>query len=168
MKPNCATAIVTITAYVALLTATSPTLLAADADYRNPDGYPALRIKAVKSPQHGSLQIDLEIAAKGKTPIALSQKQFSIHISTDQAPFRFISPALFPTNAPQVFTIDPKAPTTITVDTSTNRLGSGERLSDLPAGKYTVRVYVNSERAKEFDYQWRGQTYSDDYSLVVK
>jgi len=158
-----------LTISTALLMSMTAALIAGDSFVKT-DSYPRLRIKSVVEPQERAqpLQITLELAADGKTPLALSQQQFSVHIFTDQQPYLFVGHASFATNAPKLFTASPQKPVTLTLTTSTNRFGGGERWSQLPPAKYTLRVYINSGKTREFDYQWLGQNFTDDYKLVIK
>ena len=163
---------------ITLLASATATLLAADR-YVNAESYPRLRVKSVTVPQARSqpLQIAFEIASVGKTPVAISQKQFSVWVFAAEQPVLsvlFVGLPVFPANSPQVFRISPDKPMPLTVTVSTNSLPVADHpdrpshWGDLPAGSYTLRVYVNSDKVREFDYQWLGQTYSDDYKLVIK
>jgi len=145
------------------------TLVAGDS-YLTTESHPRLRIRSVQKPEKKSrpLEVTVELASEGKTAVAVSREQFSVHIYTDQQPYLFVGDASFPTNAPRVFAVMPQKPSTLSVSASTNRLGDGKRWSDLPPGSYTLRIYINSGKRREFDYQWLGQTYSDDYKLVIK
>ena len=154
---------------ITLLSFAVATLLAADS-YLKTESHPRLRIKSVQKPEKKSqpLELALELSCEGKTMVAVSQEQFSIHIYTDQQPYLFVGDASFPTNAPRVFTVKPQKSSTLSVTTSTNHLRDGKSWSDLPPGIYTLRVYIGSGKTPQFDYQWLGQTYSDDYKLVIK
>jgi hypothetical protein len=152
-----------------IVLALGPPVVAADR-YLTTDSDPRLRIQSVEMPERKSeaLTITLELGAKGKAPVALSQEQFSIHICTDEQPYRFVCDATFAANVPRVLLVTPEKASLLSVGTSTNRAKRSERWADLPPGKYTIRVYINSGKEREFDYQWLGQTYSDSYTLVIK
>ena len=145
-------------------------LLAADS-FLKTESYPRLHIQSVNAPQQQKqpLQITLELAADGKTPLALSQDQFTIQIFTDKQPVAlFDGYASFAMNAPKVFTVSPNKPSTLTMSAFTNRFGRGEWWYELPPGSYTLRVYINSGKTREFDYQWLGQNFTADYKLFIK
>lgn len=133
--------------------------------------YPRLRLISVDEPQQRSqpLQVTLEVAAVGKTPLTLSQDQFSVHIDSHQPEsFLFIGRSFFEKKEPKIFKISPQKPITLTLTTFTNDLGGGEYWNKLPHGSYLLRVYITGGKEQQFDYQWRGQDYSDDYKLVIK
>ena len=139
-------------------------------NYLKTDSDPRLRIQSVEMPERKSeaLKITLELGANGKAPVALSQDQLSIHIYTDDQPSRFVCDAIFAANVPRVLIVTPEKASLLSVSTSTNRAKRGERWADLPPGKYSLRIYINSGKQQEFDYQWLGQAYLDTYNLVIK
>jgi len=145
-------------------------LLAACAVHRhvNAESSPRLRIKSVAIPQERSLplRITLELAADGDTTIAVSQQQFSVQLFTDEQLAAFISNASFATNAPLILRVSPHEPVTIILTTSADRF-TRRLWSDVPPGKYLLRVYINSSKRRQFDSQWLGQTHSDGYKLEV-
>jgi len=132
------------------------------------DGSPKLRISSVKEGggKPRPLEVSLRLSTDGKTPIALSRSQFSILIMTKHDADGFRSGVLFNDVDGDVVKILPNQSLTISLLTTKDRYGS--QAGDLPSGTYTVRVYVNSGKSQEFDYQWLGQTYSDDYTFVMK
>ncbi|HEY2414670.1 MAG TPA: hypothetical protein VGI40_20665 [Pirellulaceae bacterium] len=146
-----------------------PPVLRAE-EFVPPTSNPRLRIRSVEIPDRKSdpLKISFEFASDGKTPVALSQSQFSVHISANDPLFRFIADPSFTATAPRVLIAMPEKPLLLSVSASVNRFKRDERWSDLPPGTYNLQVYVNSGKALEFDYQWLGQTYSDKYTLVIK
>jgi hypothetical protein len=135
--------------------------------FRAPEGFPRLRIKSVATPKEKSrpLELTVELTADGKTPVSVSREQFSVHISPYPS---FIADAIFPTNAPQVFTVPSQKSVSFTLSVSTNRFDRGERWSELRPGKHTIQVYLNSGKSREFDYQFLGQTYSDSHEIEIK
>ena len=128
-----------------------------------------MSIKIVMMPKDPArpLQVLFELAAEGKSPVAVSQEQFSVHISNDEQPRAFVGNAVFSTNAPKIFTVPAKIPLSLDVTTSSNRLAGG-LWSDLRPGTYKLRVCIDAAKTREFDYQWLGETFSDDYTLVIK
>jgi hypothetical protein len=140
-----------------------------DKTYRETKSYPHLQIKSVKGEhQQKPLQVTLEIAADGPTPLALSQDQFSVHIDDSQRPYYFVGKALFTKDAPKVFKILPEKPVMVALTTSTNKFGHGEYWNDLPSGTYSLTVRINSGKSQRFDYQWLGENCSDGFKLVIK
>ena len=137
--------------------------------FREPRSHPKMSIKIVMMPKDPSrpLQVLFELAAEGKSPIAVSQQQFSVHIGRDEQPRAFVGNAVFSTNAPKVFTVPAKIPLSLDVTTSSNRLAGG-LWSDLRPGTYKLRVCIDAAKTREFDYQWLAETFSDDYMLVIK
>jgi hypothetical protein len=135
-----------------------------------PDSYPELHITSVTKPHDRSkpLEISFSLAAVGgSTPVAVSQEQFSIHIMTPERLSEFEGNALFPSDAPRIFTVLPSRPLALSATTLTDRFNS-RGWSSLPPGRYTVRVYINSDKQRQFDYQWLGQNYSDDYPFDIQ
>src|ERR1700704_2383817 len=80
--------------------------------FREPRSHPQMSIKIVMMPKERSrpLQVLFELAAEGKSPIAVSKQQFSVHIGNDEQPRAFVGNAVFSTNAPKVFTVPAKIP----------------------------------------------------------
>jgi hypothetical protein len=151
----------------------SPVLTTAPAHangYLRTLSWPRLRIKSVKSPQHPSrpLEVILEFACDGETAVAVAQEQFSIYVFTDDAPYRFVADATFPTGVPRVLIVTPHQSMTLTVYADRNRFDDRERWSDLRPGNYKICVYINSGKDQEFDYHWLGQTHSDERPLLIK
>jgi len=130
---------------------------------------PRLRIKSVKKPTKTNQPLELlvEMAADGTTSVALSQEQITVSIHTENEPYLFQGKPTFPKDAPNIFTVTPTKPATLSFTVSINESGRHEHWSKLPKGNYTLKVYVNSGKSAEFDYQWLGQTYSDDFKLKI-
>jgi hypothetical protein len=99
--------------------------------------------------------------------VALSQEQITVSIQTENEPYLFQGKPTFPKDAPNIFTVTATKSTTLSFAVSTNEFGHHEHWSKLPKGRYKLRVYVNSGKTREFDYQWLGQTYSDSYNLKI-
>lgn len=102
------------------------------------------------------MRITVQVSAEGKTPVALSQDQFIITASP--YPYIQIQPT-FETNAPRVFTIEPKKPLTLSFSAST---------ATLKPGKQRFSVEVGSAKSRQFDYQFLGMTHSQNYEIEVK
>jgi len=133
---------------------------------------PKLEIKGIAVPKDRSQPLDVtfELAAQGRRngPVAISQQQLSLHISTKDEPYLFVSDLQFPKSTPSVFVVEPGKPTKLSAKSSSDRFHDNRPWSALPPGKYRVRVYINSGKSLEFDYQWLGSTYSADFELTVE
>jgi hypothetical protein len=138
--------------------------------YRGTNSYPRLSITAVSIPADKSkpLKITVILQCVGRTPIALSRDQFSVHISARNDPLIFLSDAIFPANAAKTFILAPNEHLTLNIEAFKDRFDRNKRWSKLPRGKYTLKVYINSSKTPDFDYQWLGQTYSNGYILEIK
>lgn len=135
-----------------------------------PESTPTLHIKTVTIPADRTqpLSVTFEMAARGTGAVTVAQQQFSLHISTRSQPYLFVSDLQFTTNAARLFTFEPHVAATLTVTSSTNRHGVPVTWSALKPGRYSARVYINGGKTREFDYQWLGQTYSDDYEITIR
>jgi hypothetical protein len=134
-------------------------LIANAADhYLSPGSHPVLRIKSTTTPvvNPKPLRIELQISAEGKGPVALSQDQFIITASV--SPYVQIEPT-FETTAPRIFTISPGKPITASLFLST---------TSLKPGKYHLTVDTGSGKTRQFDYQYMGQTHSQNYEVEVR
>jgi hypothetical protein len=107
------------------------------------------------------------MSADDQTPIAVSQDQITVHISSERDPYLFVGHASFAADAPRIFVAAPQKPITLSF-TADRDYSNGRRWSQLPPGRYRIRVYINSGKSLTFDYQWLGQTYSDDYVLDLQ
>src|SRR5262245_40773356 len=89
-------------------------------------GNPMLLIQQVTLHNHRSqpLGITFELAADGKGPVAVSQKQLSLHISTHDKPYLFISDLRFPNKSPDVFVVTSTKPATLSAKSSDDRFGN--------------------------------------------
>lgn len=141
-----------------------------DQQFKAATANPKLRIEKLTVPQDRSkpLQIRFTLSANGEGSFAISQQQLSLHISTAEEPYVFISDLVFPKDSAKQFTVASKTPTTISASSASNRFGKRLGWNSLKPGKYKVRVYVNAGKEQKFDYQWLGQAYSDDFELVVE
>ncbi len=131
--------------------------------------FPKLTITAVSIPVKKAkpLKIAFTVKCVGQT-IALSQDQFSVSISTEKDPYFYFGSATFPPDSPNIFRLNPNEEIRLTLLTLRDRNSPKKSWGTLPPGKYTLRIYVNSGKAPEFQYQWLGQTYSNDYVLRIK
>ncbi len=131
--------------------------------------YPLLQIKKVQILQDKSqpLQLILELIDKGKAPLALSQDQFSIHIFTQESPYLLTGNVAFSREVPEIIKLNPQETVALNCKAPGDRFRSA-CWGDLKPGLYTLRIYINSTKSRKFDYQWLGQTSSDDYQLEIK
>jgi hypothetical protein len=139
--------------------------------YSPSDGFPKLHIVSVTVPHDRSkeLTISAEFRAGGKSPMALSQEQFSIYIYTGSEEVeQFQCDALFPAGAGRIFTAAPGEKIDLTMTTSAHRFGVHQRWNALPPGKYLLRIQINSGKRAEFDYQFLGSSPSEEVRLVLK
>ena len=136
--------------------------------YLAPDGSPSLRIKSVTSPVHRpeSLEITLELAATGKTPVAISQDHFGVVIGPLFP--QFGTDAVFGTNSPVIIIAKPDKPVTLTFTVSTNETGFLANWANLKPGRHTVRVVIGCDKTQHFDYEYMGRWRSDDYEFQLK
>ena len=139
-------------------------------EYRKTDSAPRLRIKSVTMPKDRlkPLMISFELAADGKTPIAVSQKRFCVRLTAGKQPPAFLDVS-FPKDTPGAIIAAPGKPVTVTVSAATNQV-TGGRWSDLPSVEYVMSVAIVHEGKlrSHFDYNWTGEKYSDEYKLIIK
>lgn len=137
--------------------------------YRHTESYPKLQVTAVSIPPDKTkpLQTAVTLSCVGPTPLALAQDQFSVSISTEKNPFRYDGDAIFPPDSPKIFRLNPNEKIDLVIFTSRDRLPPRKAWRTLPAGKYILKVYLNSGKAERFDVQWLGQTYSNEYTLRI-
>ena len=138
--------------------------------YRHTDSYPKLHITSVSIPTNKTepLKIAVTISCVGPTPIALSRDQFSVSISTERNPYLYEGDAIFLSDFPEIFRLNSNENIALVLFTFRDRTSARKSWRTLPAGKYRLRIYVNSDKTFRFDYQWLGQTYSNDYMLQIK
>ena len=138
--------------------------------YRHTDSYPKLHVKTVSIPANRSrpLKITLAVTCVGRTPIALSRDQFSVSISTENDPYLFYGEAIFAAGTPRILRLNSDETILLTVRTVRDRNFPQKSWGRLRPGNYELRVYINSGKSAEFDYQWLGQTYSNDYLLRIR
>jgi hypothetical protein len=138
-------------------------------EYLQTESTPRLHITSVLVPKRRTmaLKITFEFAADGKTPLAAEQGQFQVELFTAKKSIVFVGDASFPKNTPQPIDVNPGKPVTLTVTTARNTISHGS-WSDLPSGQYFLRIAVNGTKDPDFDYQWTGERFSDEYKLTIK
>jgi hypothetical protein len=136
--------------------------------YLASDGPPSLRIMSVISPVHKpeSLEITLELAATGKTPVAISQNHFGVRIGPLYP--QFDTDVVFGTNSPHIFIAKPDKPVSLTFTVSTNGSHFLAYWTNLKPGRHTVKVLIGCDKGQHFDYEYMGQWHSDDCEFELK
>lgn len=76
--------------------------------YRDTDSYPQLHVKVVSIPANKArpLKITLAVTCVGRAPVALSQDQFSVSISNQNAPYLFYGKATFSAETPRILRLN--------------------------------------------------------------
>jgi hypothetical protein len=130
---------------------------------------PRISIKSVSVPKDRSqpLEVSFELAAIGKTPLAFSKTQFEIRISTEDAQSSLCGFATsFTKDTPEPIIVLPEK--AITLKVTPQNLNFHNKLSDLEAGDYKLRINIAPARANHYDYQAVGQTYSEEYKFKLE
>ena len=138
-------------------------------DFINPESSPRLTIKSVyrNRSEPDLLSVVVQFSATKEGPVALTQDQVSIHITTADKPHLFVSDATFQKKASTRLLIKPGSPVSFALQVGKNRFGKKRSWSSLPPGEYRLQAYVNAGEQQEFDYHWLGQTYSDAWTLQL-
>jgi hypothetical protein len=130
---------------------------------------PQISIKSVSVPEERSkpLEISFELAAIGKTPLAFSKTQFRILISTEETQHSadFFATSFSKDTPEPIIVLPEKA---ITLKVTPQNLNFHNKLSDLEAGDYKLRINIAPARANHYDYQAVGQTYSEEYKFKLE
>jgi hypothetical protein len=138
-------------------------------NYLSRHAWPKLTIKSVVAPKEKTqpLQLTFELASVGKTPVAVAENQFTVVI----AKWRwFFEGKLSLTNTTsKILTVHPDKPLTVSALVFlTEAEAEKKHWIDLAPGKYRAQIYVNSGKTQQFDYQYMGQNFSDQYEFEVK
>lgn len=141
-----------------LLQAQSVTMMPGQRQYREAKSVPDLSVSAVQIPDDKSkpLEIALVFRRVGRNPVALSQEQFSVSIFNKDEKEVFFGKPIFPSDVPKVFTLARKKSITLRFGVLENHLDQKKYWNALPSGNYILRVYINSSKMRNFDYQWLG------------
>ena len=114
-----------------------------------------------------SLQLTFELAAVGKTPIALAQEQFTATISKSR--WSFDGELALPGRASKILTANPGKPELVkAIVTVENSEAQSDRRLKLSPGRYTVQLFFGSGRRRRFDYQYLGVGHSNSFEFEVK
>jgi len=141
-------------------------------DCAAPDAQAVVRIRsvAVTDPDTRRLQVTFLLMAVGKTPLAFSQRQFSVFLSggplSDEV---YGADVKFAKNTPTVITVSSGKPVVLTMSVAGVLSDLKERvaLASLAAGEYRVGVAVsnNPKKVREFDYESLDE-WKSDYRLI--
>jgi hypothetical protein len=140
-------------------------------EYLKTDSVPSVRIKSVTTPQSGakSLDVTIEVAARGTKPLAIPQGEFQSSLTGDKLPPYTGFGVVFSEETPQPITVEPSKPVvlriTVPLDASLGvRLVSGK--------EYVLRIKIGFTKPgpQRFDYEWaRGRPCSsNDVKFIVE
>ena len=134
--------------------------------YLKTDSTPRLVIKSVAVPEDRSkpLQVELEVTAIGKKPVAISRYDFNVHLVGGSIPAsQPLVGHFLPKATPEVIVVTPDKPFLLPISVVTGRWSAGD---------YTLRIWIGDFKTREpqeFDYEWEGKEYwSKEYKFVVK
>ena len=147
-------------------------LTAESREVRRTRSCPCLKILSVAIPSANtnSLVVHLRLTvAQGNEPVAVSADWLTINISKpdDEWTMLFDGHAAFVGMTNSTVVISPSCTNDVKLTTNADRF-TGRRWADLPSGRYRMRVYLNSSKTPDYDYQWLGQTYSPGYDFELK
>lgn len=137
-------------------------------NYLKIDARPSLRVTSVRQSQTtpSQLEITIELAATGSTPLTASKMQFRFRLSG--AGSLFSNPVFFNRDIPEPVIVMPGQPLTVTVGASTDDYVN-DVLHPLHSGSYALTVSIGGEKDQKFDYQmWDLPIHSDVYDIVIR
>ena len=137
--------------------------------FKATDSLPVITIKSVNMPMMAKkpFEIVFEIKAKGTLPVAIAGKDLEIVIQNNNNPWLFIATPYFPDSKSEIFIIQPGQPLLLKANVLADKMNKEKTWYNLPSGEYEIRVYAFSGKALKFDYQWLGQTYSNNYKFII-
>jgi hypothetical protein len=129
---------------------------------------PVIVIKSVIQPKipESPLEIDFELKVKGISPVAIEEKNFGVVIKSKNNLLITSNPS-FLNDKRQVFLIQPEHTLRLRAAVLSDREDKNKTWYSLPYGEYDLRIYIWTGKTLEFDYQWLGQTYSNDYKFII-
>lgn len=133
-------------------------------------GSPKITINSIETSKtsNETLMINFTLEARNNLPLALAQNQFSIRIfSSEDHSELFCSEANFLNNVSNPIKIKEGEKISITIEIKSDYKETKKKWCDLPNGKYFIKIYLNSSKSQDFDYQWLGQTYSDRWNFTL-
>jgi hypothetical protein len=110
-------------------------------------------------------EIVFEIKSNGALPVAIARKDIEIVIQNNNNPWLFRVTPYFPNEKNEIFIIRSGQPLILKATVLTDN--KEKTWYNLPSGEYKIRIYAFSGKALKFDYQWFGQTYSNDYKFII-
>ena len=137
--------------------------------FKAPNGMPSIVIESIKAPKTAGapLEIVFLLAAGGASPIAIAQKDFEVSISNEANPYLFAAKPLFPDDSPKFFIAQPGLSLLLRATALSDKADERKTWQSLPPGEYNLQIFAFGGKSLEFDYQWRGQTYSEARKLII-
>jgi len=141
----------------------------ATSSFRKTDSWPVMVIESVVMPttSNGPLEIVFTLKASKMSPVAVAQHSFGVVISDESHPWQFVATPTFPSEKENVLIVQPGSSIHLKATALADNHDKKKTWYSLPAGEYKMRIYAWGGKSREFDYQWLGQTYSDDYKLTI-
>ncbi len=139
-------------------------------EFLKTDSSPRLRIMSVAVPEDRSepLQVEFELAATGKKPVAILQSNFHVDLRGDNLlPGQgFGYP--FPEGTPKIVIVSPGKPAVFKLSVPVV-----DAVGRLSSGKYTLRLRIQEFRGgrqpQSYDYEWEGREHhSNDFKFVIE
>ena len=139
------------------------------ASFKKPDSWPIMVIESVVVPTtpNSPLEIVFTLKASKTSPVAVAQSSFGVVISDKSHPWLFVATPNFPSEKEKVLIAQPGHPIHLKATALADNHDQKKTWYSLPAGEHEMRIYAWGGKSLEFDYQWLGQTYSDDYRLMI-
>ena len=135
--------------------------------YLSPDPAVKFQIKGVTVPTNLSqpLQVTFEMAATGKTPIAVSQDHFAFVMWRPGNFSEESGDLLFSNTVPNILIAQSMSNITITATIASNDFH--QSWSHSGPGQYGMQIAIGSDKTRHFDYEYMGQRRSDPYLFAV-
>jgi hypothetical protein len=137
-------------------------------EYAKTDSSPLIRIKSVAVPDDHSqpLQIEFDLSAIGKKPVAILQNDFQVYMEGGGIPPQSGFLASFPKKTPGAIVVSPGKSAVFRLSV---HVAFAEWLSP---GEYGARIRIGPAKQRErqrLDYEWEGEEHwSNEYKFVVK
>ena len=131
--------------------------------------WPELSVLDV-SPQgkaNAPLKVRFSIKSDGATPLVLEQNQISVHLFDRNDHSLFLADAVFANHVPDPIKIGSGQTVEFLVGVSADRFDKTKTWDKLPDGRYVLKLYVNSGKEQDFEFQWLGQTYSNKFPIKL-
>lgn len=137
-------------------------------DRPKPDHSPSIRIQSVTilTNTSGPLLVTVEMAARGKTPVAISRENFAFEVWRPGVYSTSVGDVLFTNVAEQAITVLPGQKIILKALISTN---SQNQVWSTPGrGRYGLQISTGASKTQHYDYEWMGQVHSVPYEFEVK